>query len=280
MDTSLWIGNLDVTLPADDGKISDGDDSIRHLKGVIKNTFPNMIGANTINEEKLNILNNHVHPAGSLVIDISSGGSPTLSVNTDNIDLNAKPINNVADGVTDGKGVSNQDSTDVRYYQKSEIDSLLSILVSDTNNGFTNERNVRFPIGTIYQSVNNVNPATTLGIGAWSRVAQGRFFTIQGTGSQGSARTYNIGNDTVGRYTQVLTLAQIPKHTHTSGYLTAGGSGAPSSGAQAPTGGLWTSSQVLRGYPAYVTSSTTGGGGSAMENSPPAYGIYVWRRTS
>ena len=43
-DNSNYISGLDPALPAGSEKLSEGDDSIRHLKKVTLDTFPQMNG--------------------------------------------------------------------------------------------------------------------------------------------------------------------------------------------------------------------------------------------
>jgi len=278
-DISQWVGDLDETLPQESEKVSDGDDSIRHAKSVVRSTFPQMIGANSINQDKLNGFDELFHPTiDTFIIDVNGGIDPTLTIDKNIVDLSGKSINNVADGVTDGKGLANQDTTDVRYYSQTEVDLLIAAAKDEIDDSFTDERSNNYPIGCVYYSHISTNPATTLGIGAWSRIAQGRFVVGQGSGS---GRSYNVGNDTVGRYTTTMSTPNMPQHTHRAGYAkeTSGSSPSTQLDAAIPVG-VQTFASEHQGTAYYYVSSSSTGSGNAIENSPPAYGMYIWKRTS
>jgi len=284
-DTSSWIGNLDPNLPRGAEKLTNGDDAIRHFKTVMRDTWPNMSGVNNIDHTKLNLIGDHTSESTDLtfVVDTTTINDPTLTVGVNNIDLHGKIVNNVSDGVTDGKGVANQDTNDIRYYQKSEVNGLLDQVVADRNTEYTAVRNQAYPVGTIYYTVSTADPQDSLKVGQWTKLGAGRFVVGQGSGS---GRTYNLGNDSAGRYTQVITLSQLPAHKHITGYFSRGGYTSPSgqSNAQQAVGRVWELDTQFgkigsyRNMPVYAVSSSGGGGGSLVENSPPAYCVYAWRR--
>lgn len=63
-----------------------------------------------------------------------------------------------------------------------------------------------YPVGAIYISTDNTNPATLFGFGTWEKI-EGRFIL-------GSSSTYAV-NKTGGSETVTLTTDQIPSHSHT-----------------------------------------------------------------
>ena len=73
-----------------------------------------------------------------------------------------------------------------------------------------------YPVGSIYLSVNNVNPGTIFG-GTWEQI-QDRFLLAAGStyggGSTGGSDTHT--HTTEGH---VLTVAETPAHTHTRGTM-------------------------------------------------------------
>ncbi len=87
-----------------------------------------------------------------------------------------------------------------------------------------------YPVGSIYQSVTNVNPSETLG-GTWEQI-QNRFLLAAGS-------NYAAGS-TGGEAAHTLTTSEMPAHTHTF------------SGASSTTGGQSAS---------HTHSGTTGGAG-------------------
>ena len=76
------------------------------------------------------------------------------------------------------------------------------------------ERNVGtlraiYPVGAIYISTTNVNPADLFGFGTWQAFGAGR--TLVGVGT--SDRAFPAG-ETGGTSTHALTAGQMPRHTH------------------------------------------------------------------
>ena len=132
--------------------------------------------------------------------------------------------------------------------------------------------NLLFPVGSTYFTAVNTNPGTLLGFGTWSQTAQGRFIVGvgEGTDANSDTRTYAQGNDSVGEYEHTLTEAEMPSHTHTGDVASITSTPTPNAN---PNYGS---------FAAYVTSGTINstGGDVAHENSPPAFGLYVWERTA
>lgn len=118
-----------------------------------------------------------------------------------------------------------------------------------------------YPVGSIYMSVNDVNPSTLFG-GTWERI-QDKFLLSAGN-------TYTAG-DTGGSATVTLTENQMPSHRHNIHYRT--------NVAASGNSGLW----VLGGstYSGKSTSTNdSAGGGQAHNNMPPYLVVYVWKRIS
>lgn len=125
-----------------------------------------------------------------------------------------------------------------------------------------------FPIGSIYMSTSNTNPANFMG-GVWEQI-QGRF--LLGAGNNGDGYTRYV-NNTGGEALHTLTINEMPSHRH---QYTAEGHE-----ARIP-GWVWTSGTDLfsLGTSGYVID-TPGytGGGQAHNNMPPFYVVYMWKRT-
>ena len=68
-----------------------------------------------------------------------------------------------------------------------------------------------YPVGSIYMSVVETNPAELFG-GTWEAIAPGR--VLLGAGQYSSIVGYTAGT-TGGRIDHILTSSNIPKHTHT-----------------------------------------------------------------
>ena len=135
-----------------------------------------------------------------------------------------------------------------------------------------------YPVGAIYLSVTDADPATLFG-GTWERISQGRF--LIGAGANVANTTnywgeYPAGKENFpagemgGEVEHTLTVDEIPAHTHserlewsnTKGWgLTGTGEGA---NAVVDQGG--------------VTGST--GGGKPHNNLPPYLVVFMWKRVS
>lgn len=118
-----------------------------------------------------------------------------------------------------------------------------------------------YPVGSIYMSVTNVNPATLFG-GTWEAIG-GRFLV-------GADSTYSAGS-TGGEATHKLTTSEMPRHNHTlDNYNTAAGN---------TTAYMTVQAQAKVGYNGNVQTLYTGGDGS-HNNLPPYLAVYMWKRTA
>lgn len=135
-----------------------------------------------------------------------------------------------------------------------------------------------YPIGAIYLSVNDTDPATLFG-GTWERISQGRFLIGAGANEANSTDywgQYAAGAENFpagemgGEVTHTLTVEEMPAHTHSERLewsntkawgLTGTGEGA--------------NAVVDQGS---VTGAT--GGGKPHNNLPPYLVCYMWCRTA
>lgn len=118
-----------------------------------------------------------------------------------------------------------------------------------------------YPVGSIYLSVNDTDPATLFG-GTWERIG-GRFLI-------GADDTYAAGS-TGGEAEHTLTIDEMPKHNHSlDNYNTAAGNTTPYMTVQA---------QSKVGYGGNVQTLNTGGG-KPHNNLPPYLSVYMWKRVS
>lgn len=118
-----------------------------------------------------------------------------------------------------------------------------------------------YPVGAIYLSVNDTDPATLFG-GTWERIG-GRFLL-------GANDTYPAGS-TGGEAEHTLTIDEMPKHNHSlDNYNTAAGNTTPYMTVQA---------QSKVGYGGNVQTLNTGGG-KPHNNLPPYLSVYMWKRVS
>lgn len=118
-----------------------------------------------------------------------------------------------------------------------------------------------YPVGAIYLSVTNVNPATLFG-GTWEAIG-GRFLL-------GANSTYAAGS-TGGEATHQLTTSEMPRHNHTlDNYNVSAGN---------TTAYMTVQAQAKVGYNGNVQTLYTGGDGS-HNNMPPYLAVYMWKRTA
>jgi microcystin-dependent protein len=147
--------------------------------------------------------------------------------------------------------------------------------------------NTLYPVGSIYLSAVATNPGTTLGHGTWSQIAQGRFLAGVGTGtdSLSATREMEAGN-TGGTYNHTLTVAQLPAHSHELFVRNDTGSSNNIEGFSHSAGNIAIAGEAdgTKGYVSANSASTKlakdTGSGQAHENTPPAFGVYVWQRTA
>ena len=120
-----------------------------------------------------------------------------------------------------------------------------------------------YPVGSIYLSVNNVNPGTIFG-GTWEQIKD-KFLLACGS-------TYANGS-TGGEATHQLTVNEMPSHNHAIGYRT-------NTSITTGSTGQWTTD------PGTSTAWSDGsciqnrGGNQAHNNMPPYLAVYVWKRVS
>ena len=117
-----------------------------------------------------------------------------------------------------------------------------------------------YPIGSIYLSVTDANPAALFG-GTWERIG-GRFLL-------GADSTYAAGS-TGGEAAHTLTVDEMPRHNHEIDNLNAAGNSTPFMTVQA---------QDKKGYGGNVQTMHAGGG-KAHNNLPPYLAVYMWQRVS
>lgn len=117
-----------------------------------------------------------------------------------------------------------------------------------------------YPVGAIYLSVNDTNPATLFG-GTWERIG-GRFLL-------GADDTYAAGS-TGGEAEHTLTIDEMPSHNHgIDNYNTAGNT----------TPFLTVQAQGKIGFGSNIQTMYAGGG-KPHNNLPPYLSVYMWKRVS
>lgn len=117
-----------------------------------------------------------------------------------------------------------------------------------------------YPVGAIYLSVTDVDPAALFG-GTWERIG-GRFLL-------GADTTYTAGS-TGGGAARTPTVDEMPRHSHGIDDPNASGSATPSMAVQA---------QDEKGFGGDVRT-VYADGGKANNDMPPYLAVYMWVRVS
>lgn len=168
-----------------------------------------------------------------------------------------------------GTGTYTYDSIVINKTKSTTLDGNLALKeVSEGEYAFTNSVPFKaltfddiYPVGSIYISVNNVNPSTLFG-GTWAQIKD-KFLLAAGS-------TYSNG-DTGGEATHALTVNEMPSHSHN---INIGASLAPESGGY----GLNNGSPVVKDNISRDTNSK--GGGQPHNNMPPYLVVAIWKRTA
>lgn len=156
-------------------------------------------------------------------------------------------------------------------------------------------RLLAYPVGSIYMSMSSTNPAELFG-GTWEQIAQGRCLIGAGTGtdSRSESKTFTAGA-TGGEYNHVLTVGEMPSHSHTA---STNGSGSHTHdmtlyayarnlstdnhgwGNDDIARGPYTNTTASGGSHTHTVTVSSTGSSFAHNNLPPYLGLYVWKRTA
>jgi len=129
-----------------------------------------------------------------------------------------------------------------------------------------------YPIGSVYLSVSNINPFTSMGFGTWERVASGRFLLGEGSG-----------------YTPAESTGGNMYHTHDvdiesfSSYYAGSNTGPPSATTEVASGTGATVASSGHNHEVYDHRHTVNAPNTTSGNNsdvPPYYVVYVWKRTA
>lgn len=116
-----------------------------------------------------------------------------------------------------------------------------------------------YPVGSIYLSVNNVNPSTLFG-GTWEQIKD-KFLL-------GAGDTYSSGS-TGGESTHTLTINEMPSHSHKYNLAYSGNDPA--------RGFNYGNTSVGVQGPGFIQNT---GGNQPHNNMPPYLTIMIWKRTA
>lgn len=140
-----------------------------------------------------------------------------------------------------------------------------------------------YPVGSIYISASNTNPASIFTWQTWEAFGQGR--TLIGVGSVEKNNVTTYGSVTAGEknfisaiekggeYKHTLSAAEMPKHTHTVDdyYMDA---------SQYNKVDFGKDLQVRAGTKHTERTTSSAGTGNSHNNMSPYVTVYMWRRTA
>lgn len=267
VENASYLNQLDETFPGSGESKTQGDDHLRLIKRVLKATFPAIAGAVTLTHTQLNAL------GGSGFIDVLkaklSNAAGNAVVLQSDIDFGGKQTSNLGSPTQDAHATT-----------KKYVDDKVNAVVSG-GGGITMGQ--VYPVGSVYLSMVNTNPATLFGVGTWAQMGFGRVLVGEGTttDANGEQRTFAV-NTSGGNYRHALTAGENGKHGHP---WTTTGASSPTSGA---TGGFVTSDTNAFTNSANVNSADTGdgrqiggsGNGDLHNNIQPYLVVFMWKRTA
>lgn len=181
--------------------------------------------------------------------------------------------------------------TDVTVYENEDISrTFFGAAEANQINGGMNKLvgavndviNIMYPVGSIYMSVNSVNPSTLFG-GTWERI-QDRFLLCAGN-SYSAGSTGGTADATLVSHTHTPVVEgssntygfSVYRHESAVGRtkVTAG-----SSGNRYTYGGKTGATNANDSGLAWSSGLNTVGESSTGKNMPPYLAVYVWKRTA
>ena len=148
-------------------------------------------------------------------------------------------------------------------YNASSAGSYTRYMANGTWSNWVNDALASYPVGSYYISGDTTSPASLFG-GTWHRI-ESRFLW-------GAPSTSTLGA-TAGEMTHVLTVDEMPSHTHQLNLTSTAGTSSYSTSyvAYTKTGGTtYTNANAM----------VATGGGAAHNNMPPYVTVAIWRRTA
>lgn len=142
-----------------------------------------------------------------------------------------------------------------------------------------------YPIGSVYFSVVQTNPASLIG-GIWESIATGKFVVGAGTASDSNSvsKSFIVGNN-AGEYDHTLTESEMPSHTHllkspggNQFYLINDSLNDPPGSIDSAAGVIRADGPDQSNDAQYCPVLPSVGGGTSHSQTPPSFGMYMWKR--
>lgn len=181
-----FLSELNESYPRNRDLIKEGDDHIRLIKNVLKNTFPAIDGAVKYSTENLNKMNStFVYDGEALGVNSSLTFAEKLD-----LDMGGNVVKNVGDPVDP------QDAVTLNHMHTIGA----------------------WPVGSVFFTVDSRNPSEILGFGTWREFAAGRVIIGTGSNTDSNSETRVFANEsTGGAYAHTLEASEMPTHNHEPG---------------------------------------------------------------
>lgn len=261
LETSFsYISTLNTEFPVNTDPLSETDNHLRGIKTAVKQSFPSVSGAVTLDHTELN-------KRTALVSDGAS--SAAVSLNTGVTQAAAKTALGVSEPALSISGStlsidSGTTAADIRTAISAVALSDLTILTALDI----------YPIGAIYLSVVSTDPSTYFG-GTWVRVGEGRMLVGHSTTDstfEASSNDFSTQN-TGGATSKTLSVSEMPAHSHhLLKYSFSDGN---------DFGGAATGNDNISNDPDTQNLETNSvGSGASFSLMNPYLVVFMWRRTA
>lgn len=237
--SASFIPDLVEANPTGADERSTADDHLRLIKRVVKDTLPNLNAAMTASSSELNS-----HEGRIAALETAKFAKDGSVAATGDFDLGNHRLKNVAAPTLPS------DAPNVAWVQN-YVEGIFNLI---------------YPVGHIYISSVNTNPAALFGVGTWEIYGPGRMIMCAGTSTDTAGNEVGFAaGSTGGEYFHTLTQAELPNVP----LQFVVGSSAGGSGSIALD---WSGGQNR--------NTTALGSGQKHYNIPPYIVAYVWRRTA
>lgn len=239
IEPATFISTLVEANPLGSDDRSTADDHIRLTKKVLKDSFPGINEPLTATAAELN-----THEGRLDALEAAKFAKDGTNAATGDFDMATKRLKNVGTPIVPG------DAPNVAWVQEYVAQAFDLI----------------YPVGHIYMSSVNTNPADLFGVGTWEPYSQGRVIIGAGTATDSAGRTEGFAAGSVGgEYFHTLTRSELPN--------------APLQ-FNVGTSDSGTGSIALNWSGGQLRNTTAMGDGEAHNNLQPYTVAYLWRRTT
>ena len=259
--------------------------AITNLVKLITAVEENTVTRDIVNEAK-NIANGAASTAASAV---STANTANSTANTAKSTANtAKSTADTAKATADSAASTAASAVSTANTAKTNAASAVSTAnaakttadsaAAQVNTAIQSARDIMYPVGSIYMSVNSTSPASLFG-GTWTAWGSGR----APVGINTSDSNFNTVEKTGGASTHALDVSQIPSHTHaqkinysstaSSTWLIGAGQSSSTIGYSLSTDAVTSGSSRRDGL--YTNAA---GGSAAHNNLQPYIVCYMWKR--